>query len=266
MEPNPFVARHLESNRQSRHAWARFAPHRARVTGLVTDLLPAGGRLCVAGAGNLNDLDLPAVLAGAGGVDLVDLDGDAMDAGLRRLGLAGDPRIHVHRADLSGLLGVLGHETTADRLVAAVDAHDLPLSAGAFDVVLSVGVITQLFQSVVDAGLDPETTVEVTLRLRERHLGDMTRLARPDGHVVLVTDTVPTTTAPHLLELDPAGLEPALAACVADGNFFTGTNPYRIVAVLEEAGAGDVRLHDPWLWAVTADRHHLTYALTWRPG
>ena len=246
MERNRFVARHVESNRQSRDAWARYGPHRARVTGLVTDLLPPAGRLCVLGAGNLNDLDLPEVLGRAGGVELVDIDTDAMDGALRRHGLHGDDRLRLHRCDLSGLLGEAS-------------------PAGAFDVVLSAGVLTQMLQSVVDAGLDPDTTVTVTLRVRDRHLADMTRLTRPGGHAVLVTDTVPTSTAPHLRDLEPDQLEPAMAALVAGGNFFTGTNPYRIVAVLEEAGAADVALHDPWLWAVTPDRDHLTYAITWRP-
>ena len=249
MERDRFVARHLESNRQSAGAWARYAPHRARVTRLVMDALPAGGRLCVAGAGNLNDLDLPSVLNRAGAVDLVDLDGDAMLGGLRRLGLDGDERVRVHAGvDLSGLLL---HET-ADRL-----------PAGPFDVVLSAGVLTQLLQSVHDAGLDPETTTAVALEVRDRHLGDLTSRG---GLAVLVTDTVPTSTAPNLRRLDPPELEPAMAELVAGGNFFTGTNPYRIVAVLEEAGAAGVVLHDPWLWAVTPDRDHLTYAITWRRG
>lgn len=247
MEPNRFVARHLESNRQSRDAWARYAPHRARVTAIVMNLLPAGGRLCVLGAGNLNDLDLPQVLARAGAIELVDIDTDAMEAALRRQSLDDDDRVRLREGDLSGLLG------------------ELP-PAGAFDVVLSAGVLTQLLQSVVDAALDPETSVAVTLQMRDRHLAELTRLTRPGGHAVLVTDTVPTSTAPHLRNVDPDQLEPAMAALVAGGNFFTGTNPYRIVAVLEEdTHATDVVLHDPWLWAVTPDRHHLTYAVTWRP-
>jgi hypothetical protein len=246
MERERFVARQVESNRQSRDAWARYGPHRALVTGLVTGLLPANGSLCVLGAGNLNDLDLPEVLVRAGAVELVDLDTEATDAAMRRQGVAGDERLRLKRRDLSGLLG------------------EAP-PAGAFDVVLSAGVLTQMLQSVVDAGLDPETTTAVTLQVRDRHLGDLARLTRPGGHAVLVTDTVPTSTASHLRDLEPGQLEPAMAALVAGGNFFTGTNPYRILAVLEEAGAAGVVLHGPWLWPVTPDRDHLTYAITWRP-
>ena len=90
----------------------------------------------------------------------------------------------------------------------------------------------------------------------------MTGLA---GRAVLVTDVVSTSSAPELHGLAPDELEPAMAALVAAGNFFTGTNPYRVVAVLEDdPSVTDIALHDPWLWAVTPDRQHLTYAVTWR--
>lgn len=43
----------------------------------------------------------------------------------------------------------------------------------------------------------------------------------------------------------------------------------RIMAVLEEDAelaqhVEQVRLHGPWLWAVTADRHHLACVLSFR--
>ena len=225
------MRRHVESNRQSRDAWDRYAPHRARITALTMESLAPGDRLCVLGAGNVNDLDLAEVLRVAAQVDLADIDGAAMSAGVRRQGLDGDPRISRHEHDLSG--------------------DGVP---GAFDVVLSAGVLTQL--------IEPGAAVEDTLALRDRHLAEMTRLGR---RAVLVTDVVSTSTAPSLLGLAEDEMEPAMAALVAAGNFFTGTNPYRIAAVLEDGGAaGDVTLHDPWLWAVTPDRRHLTYAISWR--
>ena len=225
------MRRHVESNRQSREAWDRYAPHRARVTALVMEALAPGDRLCVLGAGNVNDLDLAAVLAVAAEVDLVDVDGAAMAAGVMRQQLDTNPRVRRREHDLSGAP-----------------------APGGFDVVLSAGMLTQL--------VEPGAAVEDTLALRDRHLAEMTRLGR---RAVLVADTVSTSTAPSLLGLGEGELEPAMAALVAAGNFFTGTNPYRIAAVLEEGGtAGDVTLHDPWLWAVTPDRQHLTYAVSWR--
>lgn len=266
---NRFARRQIESNRQNRDAWARYAPHRARVTQLVMDALGPGDRVCVLGAGNVNDVDLLAVLEQARTVDLVDLDGDAMTDGVRRQELHGDPRVRLSTGwDLSGVLDRLSRESDLARIVDAVDGYEPPLPFDTFDVVLSVGVLTQLFQSIIDAELDPEATVAVILRLRARHLLDLTRLARLGGQAILVTDTVATSTAPHLPTLAETELEPAMAALVASGNFFTGTNAYRVAAVLEESApftgcVSDVTLHDPWLWAVTPDREHLTYAITW---
>ena len=270
MRDNPFVRTHLQSNRQSRAAWKRFAPHRARVTALVVAALAANGRACVLGAGNVNDLDLRQVLTLAGGLDLVDLDGDAMTEALHRHGLHSDDRIRLHGGcDVSGVLDVPAGEADVQKLVAMIEDHALPLAAETYDVVLSAGVLTQLFQSVVEHRLGGDATIAITLGLRDHHLAELTRLTRPGGQAILVTDAVATSTAPHLHDIGDDELEPAMAALVADGNFFTGTNPYRVVAVLEEddrfAGlVADVKLHDPWLWAVTPDRDHLTYSITWR--
>ncbi len=119
----------------------------------------------------------------------------------------------------------------------------------------------------MESGLSPTDTVEVSLAVRDKHLLDLVELTRPGGRLVLVTDVVATTTAPELLHALPGELEPRMAALVANGNFFTGVNPYRIVAVLEEdvrfAGlVSDVVMVGPWLWAVTPDRQHLTCAIT----
>src|SRR4029077_15521554 len=129
--------------------------------------------------------------------------------------------------------------------------------------------LTQLLQSVHDAFLPLADVVPVVLALRDKHLADLVHLTRPGGTLVLVTDVVSTTTAPELAEATPAELEERLAALVASGNFFTGTNPYRIVALLEEDErfrklVSDVRLVKPWLWHVTADRQHLTCAIVAR--
>lgn len=78
------------------------------------------------------------------------------------------------------------------------------MAPGDFDVVLSAGMLTQL--------LEPGSPIAHTLALRDHHLAAMTRLGR---RAVLVTDTVPTSTAPSLLGLGQEELEPAMAALVA---------------------------------------------------
>jgi hypothetical protein len=273
---NHFVRTHVTSNRQSAGAWERFAAHRRRVTDLALCHWPDGGVGCVLGAGNLNDLDLRSVLRVAAGIHLVDLDRNAVVTGLRRQGVEHEPGLVVHPStDITGILhllpaaGARPARGDVDRLAAALEDQRLPLCREQFGLVLSAGVLTQLFQSLIDSPLTEADTIAVTLRLRDQHLRELVGLLEPGGTAVLVTDVVSTSTAPSLLRCPEPELEEAMAGLVSDANFFTGANPYRITGLLEDdewwrSRVGAVRLHDPWLWAVTADRHHLTCAITFR--
>jgi hypothetical protein len=267
-----FVATIRESNRQGRDAWTRFADHRDRVTGMLT--AAPGNSLCVLGAGNLNDLDLDRLLGVFPELHLVDLDVDAVRGGLARRHRPGTEAIRVHGpVDLSGILDRLpigaSGDDAADDLLRVLARHRCVVPGHPFGVTASVGMLTQLLQSVVDSSLASPDVVAVSLALRDKHLADLLHLTRPGGMVVLVTDVVSTTTAPGLHRGSPAGLEEQMARLVASRNFFTGTNPYRIVELLESDArfrdlVTDVRLLDPWLWAVTTDRQHLTCAIVAR--
>jgi len=259
-----------ESNRQGRDASTRFTGHRDRVTGILKSLA-ASSSLCILGAGNLNDVCLDPLLRVYTEIHLVDLDVDAVRAALARRGLAHSEAIQVHGPiDLSGILDRLPtgdhDEDAAGPLLDLLAHHRCVIPGRPFGVTLSAGMLTQLLQSVVDASLAPRDVVPLCLALRDKHLADLVHLTRPGGTLVLVTDVVSTTTAPQLLEATATELEGQLAELVASRNFFTGTNPYRIIALLEEDDhfrdlVVDVRLLDPWLWRVTPDREHLTCAI-----
>jgi hypothetical protein len=266
----PFVSIVRKSNRQGLDAWGRFAGHRDRVLRILTTVAGNGSSLGVLGAGNLNDLDLDCLLHLYERVDLADLDVDAVHAGLARQG-ATTTTVRVQGpVDLSGILDRLpagNHAGDDGAALCGVLAHHRCVVKGApFDVTLSAGLLTQLLQAVVDSSLSSGEVVAVSLALRDKHLADLVYLTRPGGTLVLVTDVVSTTTAPRLLANAEADLEEQMAGLVAARNFFTGTNPYRIAAVLEEDErfrglVTDIRLVDPWLWQVTADRQHLTCAI-----
>jgi hypothetical protein len=222
------------------------------------------------GAGNLNDVRPEPLLKAYNKVHLVDLDVDAVRAGLASLGLAHSEAIQVHGPiDLSGILdrlppGGLGQDAAG--LLDLLAHHRCVIPSQPFAVTLSAGMLTQLLQSVVDASLTPTDIVPVCLALRDKHLLDLVHLTRSGGTLILVTDVVSTTTAPQLLNATRTGLEGQMAELVASRNFFTGTNPYRIIALLEEDErfrdlVVDVRMVEPWLWRVTADRDHLTCAI-----
>lgn len=274
---NRFVRTQLATNRNLRTAWKRSANHRRRVTDLLLDALPPGGELTVLGAGNLNDLDLGQLGGVASCIRLVDLDADAVAFGLARQRPGGGARVTIHApVDLTRILDVLGEAEERDEIrryvadrLAAVEHHPAGIDLPSADVTLSACVLTQMLQSVVEAELDPQTSVDLRLAVRDTHLHDLIGLTRPGGTIVLVTDVVATSTAPHLDCLAPSRLEPEMARLIAAGNFFTGTNPYRIVAVLESTPAlatavAGTRLVEPWLWSVTADRRHLTCAVVAR--
>jgi hypothetical protein len=183
--------------------------------------------------------------------------------------------VEVHGPiDLTGVLdrlpagvreGDQGRNVVSE-LLGVISRHELVVPGQPFGVTVSAGVLTQLLQSIVDSSLKPEDIIRVCLELRDKHIADLVRLTKPGGALVLVSDVVSSTTAPGLLEVTEDDLEEKMAELIAKKNFFTGTNPYRIVALLEDntlfqSLVTNVRLLRPWLWAVTADRLHLTYAI-----
>jgi hypothetical protein len=270
---NRFVATIRESNRQGRDAWERFATHRERVTAVLSGFASKSSSLCILGAGNLNDLELGDLLDLFRSVHLVDVDVDAVRVAVARRGFGGRKTCMVHGPiDLSGILHQLPAAATSDGtriaqgLLATLERQRCSLPGGPFEVTVSTGVLTQLLQSVVDSALAPDDMSRVSLTLRDKHLCDLMHLTQPGGTMILISDVVSTSTAPQLLEAADSELEEHLAALVAARNFFTGTNPYRIRGLLEQdprfgSKFTDVRLLDPWLWAVTGDRQHLTYAI-----
>src|ERR1700733_9307107 len=71
-----FADRQIQLNRATEKSADRFAPHRRRGTALA--LRAEGGPAAVLGAGNGNDVDLPALASRFEQVHLVDLDGEAL--------------------------------------------------------------------------------------------------------------------------------------------------------------------------------------------
>jgi hypothetical protein len=271
MKPPALLDRIRESNRQANDAWQRWTIHREH----VMDLLARASSderhsLCLLGAGHLNDVRLDALQARYGSITLVDIDVETVAAALARRVAANTQQCHVCELDLTGVLDQLAHVhsrgLTTSKLVARLDRHHCHVPREPFDVTVSLGVLTQMLQAAVDAKLEGADLARVSIALRDKHLRDLMHLTRAGGSFVLVTDVVSTTTAPAVLAAPPEELEAEMARLVAARNFFTGTNPYRIVALLEEHESfrpliARVRLTPPWLWSVVKDRQHLTCAI-----
>jgi SAM-dependent methyltransferase len=236
-----------------------------------------GGRLCILGAGNCNDLRLTELARGFGEIVLVDIDEDALERGF--VGAFGqrpgerpdlDARV-VLRGDveLTGIVGQLAHDSESElsTIVERAFTAPAPPIGQDFDVVVSCCVLTQLIALPVDALGDkhPDLT-RVALAVRTGHLRLMARLLRPGGHAVLITDVVSSDTMPSLAHAAAGSLPQILAEAIADRNFFTGANPLALLALFssdawlcEHVVVGE--LIGPWAWRVGPDRTYLVVAV-----
>ncbi len=260
-------------NQLTRDCWELYGSHRKRVTELIfaarpPETLPGqtestGLRLCVLGAGNCNDLDLPQLLTEFREIHLVDLDSGALAAGVAAQQLTSEPRIGLHGGiDLTGLLDRLASwSPEAPPDAAEVDAalqisgnrHDLPLG-GPFDVVASVCLLSQLLETVKLAlGETHPRYLSVLQAVRARHLRQVVDLCRPGGRLVIVIDFVSSDTCRELITVAEDRL-PALAEqLVTSRNFFTGLNPFLLRGLFSSdpwlaARVTDPRLSPPWRW------------------
>lgn len=240
-------------NRLSYDAWQAFAAHRSRVMELLVDAAknreqPA---LMLLGAGNCNDVDLRQLLVVYSRIHLIDLDAAALQDGLRRQGVEGEPAIVLDgEVDLLNQPGIESDQPSTD-------------------VVASLCLLSQLIEAATTqfAG-SSEDQLAVVQVVRRQHLELILNSVRPGGVGLLITDFVSSDTAPELTNLDDAHL-PALAArCLATRNFFTGLNPAVIVDLLKHdphfaAHVEEVAVTPPWKWDL-GPRSYLVYATRFR--
>jgi len=266
-------------NTETDAAWMLYAPHRQRVTQLLLDArISTGERLCLLGAGNLNDLDLTALSASFCEIVLADVDATALQRGLSRQGFSKDARFRVVAPmDVSGVFAEF--VDMANRQPVRDDAIDnclrkltlLPEIGDpvGFDVVASVGLLTQLIEGVVQSvGETHPRFWETVSAIRTQHLRLMLELTVPGGAAVLVTEVVSSDSCPALQSVDKGDLPGLLKGEIAARNFFTGTNPAALQELLRTdftlAGQlASTRFTEPWLWQFLT-RIYAVYGLTMR--
>jgi hypothetical protein len=271
--PEDLVARVTAHNRATEHLWRPYEAHRRRITDVLSRLAADGGRsACLIGAGNCNDLDLTELGQRFASIHLVDLDRIALETGVDRQLRGGGlrRRVEIHGdIDVSGVLATLadGSRIPSARSLAQT-AREAPRLAldGAFDVVASICVLTQLIDTAVTAvGPNYPNVAEVVLALRDRHLRVLGELARPGGSIAFVTDLVSTDTAPELRDESEEGLTTLMQRLIEERNFVTGANP----AAIEHVCRTDPQLarrlvptafEKPWVWDL-GTRAYLVYAL-----
>jgi hypothetical protein len=282
----------------TRHDWVPFAGHRAHVTRLLEQAAAAFGErdgecsLCVLGAGNGNDLDLPALCHRYDRITLVDLDQEALSHLIEsQTTVPLDRPIEiVGGVDLSGILEEESESSpVGDRSLERWIEHARhpikPEQLSRYSVVASTCLLTQLIDSVAisvaknrrasNAHVSPGQPIpepglaERCLAIRDGHLRLLGELVDPGGIVVLITDFVSSDTLPELVNVDASDLASLCSTAINQGNFFTGVNPF-VLAHWFKTRSGepsfDARLEKPWRWimghrvfavsAITARRHH----------
>ncbi|MFO0907423.1 MAG: hypothetical protein U0794_03530 [Isosphaeraceae bacterium] len=274
-------ARQAAYNAASRDQWDGFALHRLQVSTLLgAGRPPSATRLCILGAGNCNDLDLPALLAVHRELHLVDLDPAALRAGTIHQGVDNHPGLTRHApVDVTSALEFIAEWTPrADVSRAHLEAlarwpSDRVAQAvpGPFDHVASVCLLSQLIATAHDA-LGPEHPgfTAVVRALRAGHLRLLAQLTGARGLATLVTDVVSSEHLPELETAEPARLAAILPQLARSGRHIHGVHPDQLIDTLQT----DPRLAKrrlaiesapPWRWRLHR-RDYLVWAVSFRSG
>ena len=280
--PSRALRSHARANRSTRDHWQYFASHRARIQQLVLpELFDSSIRnqtLCVLGAGNCNDIDLPALCAGFRTITLVDIDAGALRGAALRQGVADSSQVRLRGGvDLTGIADLFPAWEKSPPAPAAVTAaarraaqSPTPDVGGPFDVVLSPCLLSQLCGYATDVlGRHHPARLPLLLALRTLHLRTLVQLMSPGGAAVVVCDVASSTGHPQLLDTRADKLPDYLDRLTYTDRGFDGLSP----AAIKSALAADPLIAPllappqqiaPWLWHLGPRRTFLVYALRLR--
>ncbi len=240
------AARQAALNEATAAHWGLYATHRARLMGLIRGAGQDGpGRLCIAGAGNCNDLDLAGLARGFREIHLVDLDETA-----------------IRRAD----------DARLGRLIQAAEEGTDPGVGHDFDVVVSAGVLSQLLESVAHRlGEDHARMADLVAAIRNGHIRTLLRTLRPGGRLILATEVMSTQEAPAIAAAPEEAWPALLSDAIWRGEVLTGMSPPALVSWLVATRPEGARLVapgivGPWRWQQSPGRHFLVVAYLLRKG
>jgi len=263
-------------NRDTRDLGEAFRGHRQRVTAEILTLAPTqGGRLCLLGAGNANDLDLEALAARFDEVHLVDIDPGALSRATGRQSPSVRAKLRSHApVDLSGLYHQLERKTRlppVDEMVTAGTAEVIRQLPSEFDVVASCCVLSQMAWALEYlASPDGKPVPALEQALLRIHLRTILRVMRPTGAALLVSDLTSSLYYPPLDELAPDEDLRALTLQLAARRIaYTVCNPELVRQILrhdpELAQAWlPPTMGEPWLWLGAKALTYLVYPFVLR--
>ena len=270
-------------NRETRDRWDFYRSHRNKVSeslaGITDQWFGRLGSLAILGAGNGNDLDLKSFANHFKKIHLFDFDPEALSALSERH--LSDPK--VDRAvvvespvdlsgiadDLSRIAGGSNRPSEAEVLALAAKAKDPQsvLPGKRFDVVVSSCMMTQILAGIVESfGDDSPFKDFMMIAARDGHLQLMSKLLKPGGYGLLVSDFVSSDTLPEMEAADSADAALVLSRkAIGDRNFFTGTNPWAVKdalsQIIPEQPENSWTIAPPWRWQIGERRYYLVSAL-----
>jgi hypothetical protein len=262
-----------KGNREGRDLWERYAVHRRHLTDAVLALPPGAGRLCLLGAGNANDYELPELTERFEEVHLVDIDPASLARATNRQPAPVRNKLRSHApVDLSGLF----HQLDAGKLA----GHDQMVDLGSkdilgrlpadFDVVVSGCVMSQISWSFARfGGEDLELRATLEQAMVNIHLRVLLSLLRPAGVALLASDLVSTDNYP-VDEIAPdTDLRALVKTLSAERLAYAVCNPELIQQLLRRdrqlrALCASHELGQPWLWTGSHDRTYLVYPMLLR--
>lgn len=251
-----------DRNQQTREQWGAFASHRQRIARIVEQHVPPTAQaLCVLGAGNCTDVDLPWLNSRFQDILLVDLDGEAVSGGVRAQLGDNSPGVRRLAGDVTNAYPILddlihGRSRIEERLDELRQRlARLPALAEAeerFDCVISACLLSQLLDALGMAvpQTDPRY-LELMLAMRRQHIAAMLGLLAPGGTLILLTDFVSSQTCPDLAAVPDDQLAVYAEQQLGAGNFFTGLNPQAVSQALAQmlpAGCPAPQVLYPWKW------------------
>jgi hypothetical protein len=262
-----------KGNREGRDLWERYAVHRQRLTEEVLALPAGAGRLCLLGAGNANDYDLPALAERFQEIHLVDLDPASLSRATNRQPAPVRNKLRSHApVDLSGVFHQLdaGKLPEHERMVELGEKDILGRLPADFDVVVSGCVMSQISWSFARvAGEDLELRTVLEQAMVNVHLRVLLALLRPGGVALLASDLVSTDNYP-VDELPPdADLVALVKRLSAERLAYAVCNPELIQQLLRRdrqlrAQCASSQIGQPWLWTGSHDRTYLVYPMVLR--
>jgi hypothetical protein len=275
--PDPIRAEQARQNQSTRGQRGFYESHRASMERLIVPKT-RGGKICVLGAGNCNDLDLTWLTEVYREVHLVDLDEEALAEGVARQKVDG-AAVHCHSPiDLTGIAAQVAQwESKVPGEPAIVAAIERLLEApdcrwGECDRVVSPCVLTQTMnppRNALREAYGPSHPLRAKLRqaLLTRHLRTIAASLRPSGKGVVAIDLISNELFEGLPRVGLDELPGLMSKFIGDGRHYLGVEPAAIVAAWR--GAEELRrqlkapeFHRPWLWHLGLRKSFLVYGVT----